>query len=375
MAIDIGKEINYGVKKDAKTLFHKKQSQRGDKPVRLKEMMFFFSQLSLMLDVGSSLTESLGVIGKQTKNRHFSDVLKGLLDHVEEGRQLSEAMSHYPRTFQPVITNMIHAGEAGGFLKEIIDRVIEIQEKRKALMVQLKTAMTYPAVLFVLGLVVVFFVLLGVLPKFMMFFEGKEHILPPTTRILIGLSRFLKDDWIQCLAGGIGLLVAFRVLLKSDTAGGMIDYLMIVVPPVSIIANKVYTCQLLRTLGHLMESHVPLVDALEITKKTCGNRYYQRFIDRIRTNIEEGGNFSTPFQTNRYILDSVKQMVTVGEESGNLSVVMLRLAKFYDDEVSQELKRASSLIEPLALIVMGGVIGLIVSSVILPMFRLASAIH
>lgn len=345
------------------------------RPVKSSELLFFSSQLSLMLEIETPLNLSLRSIRDQTENKYLREVIDSMIMDIEGGSQLSEAMKKQPRVFDPVFVSMIKAGESGGFLKEILDRMVELQEKRQALITSLRTALTYPAVLCVVSILVVFYVIIGVLPKFTAFFRGKEEVLPVTTRFLMASSVFLKSYWWAVVIILLTFIISFLYLKRTDSGKKAIDYLTINFPLISRLATKIYTCQLLRTLGHLMDSHVPLLEALEVTKGTIGNRFFRQLIDRISAHVSEGGKFSQPFSDYPYALESVKQMVATGEEAGNLSKVMLRLAKFYDDEVDRDLKILSSMIEPVALIVMGVVIGLIVSSVVLPLFRLAHVMH
>jgi type II secretory pathway component PulF len=343
--------------------------------VKPKEAIFFTSQLALMLEVGTPLINGLAALGKQTKNPAFKEVIHALHRDIEEGQQLSDAMRRHPRVFNHVYVSMIKAGETGGFLKEILERLAEMQEKRLALIAQLRSTLTYPAILCLVGLLVVIFVLVGVLPKFSTFFAGKEKILPVSTRFLMALSASLRAYWWAYIITAMGLIIGAKLWKDSEPGQTMIDRVCVSAPILARLYNKIYTCQLLRTLGHLMQSQVPLLEALEVTRSTIKNRYFRRFIDKITDHVEKGGRFAQPFTTYPYVLDSVKQMVATGEEVGNLPRVMLRLAEYYDIEVDRELKNIASLIEPLALILLGGVVGVIVGSVILPLFRLAHAIH
>ncbi|KPK21301.1 MAG: hypothetical protein AMK69_22075 [Nitrospira bacterium SG8_3] len=348
---------------------------RFRRKVTARGRIFFMSQLSLTLEIGMPLKKALGAIAEQTHDAVFKDVMQTMLRDIEEGRQLSDAMKRHPRVFDQVYVSMIKAGETGGFLKDIVDRIVEMQEKRQALIAQIRSALTYPAILCVLGVLVVVFVLVGVLPKFTQFFEGKEHILPLTTRSLMALSASLQGYWWAYLVGAVGLVVGLTRWKDSAPGRALIDRLFVSGPILSGLFNKIYTCQMLRTLGHLMASKVPLLEALDVTRGTIKNRYFSRFVTDIMTHVEQGGKFSQPFVSYPYMMESVKQMVATGEEAGRLPPVMLRLAEFYDQEVDQEMKTLSSMIEPLGLIVMGAVVGLIVSSVILPLFKLAQALH
>ncbi len=349
--------------------------QRFLNPIKPTEVLFFASQLSLMLEIGTSLNIALKTIKDQTENPAFEDLIQAMLQDVEEGRQLSDAMGKHPRVFSNMFTSMVKAGETGGFLQEILDRIVDMQERRQALKTELRSALTYPAVLCIVALLVIVFILVYVLPKFTSFFAGKESVLPFTTRALMILSASLKAYWWVYVISTIGLLIGLKLFKESKTGKTLIDRLFVSAPVVSKLSNKINTCQFLRTLGNLMESHVPLLEALEVTRDTIANVFFRNFVDKIVGHVREGGKFSRPFADYPYTLKSVKQMVATGEEAGNLPKVMLRLAAFYDTEVEQELKTFAAMIEPMALIVMGGVIGLIVSSVILPLFKLSQVVQ
>lgn len=344
-------------------------------PVKSTELLFFTSQLSLMLEIETPLNTALKALKDQTENRTFNGVLGSAIKDIEEGRQLSFALKKHPRIFSNIFTSLVAAGESGGFLKDILDRNVEILEKRQALVTQLKSALTYPLVLCAVSVLVVIFIMVSILPKFSAFFKGKESVLPATTRFFMATSALLREYWWLFILSGIVFIIGI-VLFKESKRGKIIkDWMLVNFPLVSGLMNKIYTCQFLRTLGHLMESHVPLLEALEVTRGTMNNRYFRQLISQISTHVQEGGKFSQPFAGYPYAPASVKQMVATGEEAGSLSKVMLRLSEFYDTEVDKELKTFSALIEPAALIIMGVVIGLIVSSIILPLFRLAHVLQ
>ena len=343
--------------------------------VKASELIFFTSQISLLLEVGTPLGAALKVLGNQTRNPALREVILAMHRDIEEGKQFSEAMRRHPSVFGHVFVSMVKAGETGGFLQKILNRLVEMQEKRQALIAQMRTTLTYPVVLCVLCVLVVVFILVWVLPKFTAFFAGKEAILPFTTRFLMALSDSMRSyGWAYALSAA-GLAVGLKIFFNSEAGKTLVDRVSLRGPVISRLCNKIYTCQLLRTLGYLMESRVPLLEALEVNRPTIGNRYYRRFIDQIAKEVRQGGRFAQPFAASPYVLDSVKQMIATGEEAGNLPKVMIRLADFYDTEVDRELKTIASLIEPAALIALGGVVGLIVSSVILPLFKLGQAMH
>jgi len=344
-------------------------------PVKPGELIFFTSQLSLMLEIGTPLNSALKAIGNQTENVTFKAVIQAMFLDIEEGRQLSYAMRQHPKVFDNTFVGMIRGGESGGFLTNILDRLVEAQEKRQALKTQLRTALTYPTFLSIIGFFVIVFIMVSVLPKFTAFFEGKESILPFTTRFLMTMSASIREYWwvyILCIAG---LVISLKFFKESKAGRILIDRFFVSAPLIAGLSNKIYTCDLLRTLGNLMESHVPLLEALEVTRGSIRNQYFRDFVNQIMEHVRQGGRFSQPFATYPYILETVKQMVATGEEAGNLPKVMLRLARFYDTEVDQELKTLSALIEPIALIVMGVVVAVIVSSIILPLFKLSQMLH
>jgi type II secretory pathway component PulF len=251
---------------------------------------------------------------------------------------------------------------------------VELQEKREALKTQVRAALTYPIILAVVSAFVIVFVLTGVLPKFMPLFEGKESMLPMSTRFLMASSQSLRNFWWAWALGIVGVIAAGTAGLRSPAGHGLRDRLAVSFPVAGRLTNKVLTGQLLRTLGHLLESHVALVDALKVTRLTLHNRFYRSLVDQVEQVVEGGGRLSQAFLAFTYMPATVRQMIATGEDAGNVYPVMLRLAQHYDREIEQELKRVASLIEPIALIVLGGVVGLIVASVILPLFKMAHAI-
>ena len=364
-----------GVQRGAIARWWERAPSAFRRSVKTGERIFFTSQLSLMLEIGTPLAQALGAIAEQTENPAFKEILQTMLRDIQEGRQLSDAMMRHPQVFSPIFTSMVRAGETGGFLKNILDSMVEMEEKRQALISQLRSTLTYPAVLCFFAVAVVIFVVVAILPKFAVLFEGKDQLLPLSTRFLMMMSASLRGYWWAYVAGLTGMVTGFIVWLKSGMGLAVIDWLLVSTPLVSRIANKAYTCSLLRTLGHLMESQVPLIEALEVTGRTFGNRFYRQFIEQIGEHVRQGGRFAQPFAGNPYILESVKQMLQTGEEVGNLPKVMLRLAEFYDKEIDRELKTVAAMIEPVALIVLGTVVGLIVASIILPIFKLAGAVR
>lgn len=344
----------------------------GRQVVKSSEQVFFFSQLSLMIEIGTSLTGGLQALAEQSRNPAFKVILFAMLKDLQEGRQLSDAMMRYPHVFNRVYVSLAKAGEAGGFLKNSLDSIVIMIERRQALISQLRATLTYPVILCATALAVVIFVLVGILPKFMVLFEGKESLLPPTTRVLMALSTSIRRYWWAYLMGSGASVFMISAFFQSSQGQALKDRFLVSTPMIAPTFNKILTCQLLRTLGNLMESQVPLIEALDITRTTFANRHFAAFVEKIREHVHGGGTLSRIFASNPYVMETVKQMVATGEEVGKLPKVMLRLAEFYDTEIQNDLRTISSLVEPAALVIIGAIIGMLVSSVILPIFRIAS---
>lgn len=342
--------------------------------VSAKDLSYFTSQLSLMLEVGTALTNAVSTLERQTANPILRAVLRELAEDMEGGQSLSASLSRHPTVFDGVFVSMVRAGETGGYLHDALDRVVEMREKREALLAQVRAALTYPIVLAVMSGFVVIFIVTGVLPKFMPMFAGKESILPVSTRMLMAMSQSIRSYWWVWILSLAGLGAGATAALRSPPGQWLRDKLALTLPVVGPLTNKVLTGQLLRTLGHLLESHVALLDALQVTRMTLKNRFYRRLVERVDEVVQGGGRLAQAFQGFAYMPPTVHQMIATGEESGNLYPVMLRLARHYDQEIEQELKRVAALIEPLALIILGAIVGVIVASVILPLFKMAHAI-
>ncbi len=339
-----------------------------------RDLIYFTSQLSLMLEVGTSLTDATSALEKQTENAVLRQTLREVGNDMQAGQSFSAALARHPAVFDGVFVSMVRAGETGGYFQNALDRIVEMREKREALLAQVRTALAYPIILTVVATFVIIFILTGVLPKFMPLFAGKEEILPASTRFLMGMSLAIGKYWWAMLPGLAAAVFAIGMLLRTGPGRLFKDKMSVSLPVVGPLTNKILTSQLLRTLGHLLESHVTLLDALKVTRMTLQNQFYVRLIDRVERVVQGGGRLSQAFLGFSHIPPSVRQMLATGEESGNMYKVMLRLAQHYDQEIEQSLKRAAALIEPIALIVLGGIVGVIVASVILPLFKMAHAI-
>ncbi len=343
--------------------------------ISAQDQIFFTNQLSLMLEIGTPLNQSLSVIATQIKNKKFKKVIMNLLEEVEDGKMLSHALRKYPQVFSPEYVSLVNAGENSGHLREMLDRAMELQEKREGFITSLKGAMTYPIVLCIVTIGVVIFMLAFVFPRFTVLFEGIEEVLPPTTKFLMAMSQFLRGYWYL-----FPFLIAItwwglREFLKTEKGRLSVDKLKVSLPPLSGIYIKIYLSQFMRTLGFLIQSNVPLMEALQITQRGASNLLFSKFIGRLTQNVEAGKGIAPAFMEAPFIPETVRQMVRTGEESQKVDRVMLRLSDYYESEIEAQIKKFTIIVEPLLLILMGIVVGVIVISLILPIFKLSKVVH
>jgi type II secretory pathway component PulF len=340
-----------------------------------KDRIFLFSQLALMLGTGTPLNRSLIAIKPQIKSPFFKGIVEDLITDIEGGKSFSAAMAKYEKEFSPITINMIKAGEISGSLETMLSQA-ELYEKKKAeFKAMIKRAMTYPLLLMALSLCVIVFVLTFVFPKFADLFADVWEILPASTKILMGVSNFTLEYWYLLIIALI--LVAFTCWssLKSKKVIALLDKIKIKTPLIGTIFIMAYTSQMLRTLGFLINGGVPLLDGLNTTRETIRNTLYQSFVDKIIKSAKDGQGVSAAFLQTDFLPETVKQVIKTGEDSGKLDFVMIRLSDYYDGEMEKQLKLLSTIIEPLALLIMGVVVGFIVMSIVLPIFKLSRAIH
>lgn len=340
-----------------------------------KERIFLFSQLALMLETGTPLNRSLAAIKPQIKSPFFRGVVEDLIAEIEGGKSFSAAMTKYEKEFSPITINMMKAGEMSGSLEKMLSQA-ELYEKKKAeFRAMIKRAMTYPILLLVLSIGVTIFVITFVFPKFATLFADIWEILPASTKILMALSKFTLAYWYLLIVGFVGMLAFVWTIIKSKRAAPVIDRIKIKTPLVGKLFIMAYTSQMLRTLGFLISGGVPLLDGLATTRETVRNLLYQGFIDTIIQSAKDGKGIAHAFLQTDFLPETVKQVIKTGEDSGKLDFVMIRLSDYYDNEMEKQFKLLSTIIEPLALLIMGVVVGFIVMSIVLPIFKLSKAIH
>jgi type II secretory pathway component PulF len=342
--------------------------------LRSSDRMFFTEQLALLLETGSSLHTALQALENESQNAALNAVIEALLSDISEGRSFSEALSRHEDFFPRTYTNLVAAGERGGFLHQILAQLLRLEEKQAKTRSMLVSAFSYPAFLLVFSIAVVIFVLVYVFPKFADLFVAIQDQLPWTTLALMSVSDILRSYWWACLAGLGAGLAAFRQWLLSESGGIFMDGLKLNLPGVRMLFLRLYLTRFMRVMGLSLNNGVTVVDALVSASDVVGNRVFDQFLHDVKLKVQQGSGFASGFNQAAFIPPVVKQMVSTGDESGKLGLVMERLADHYERELESQLNRLGRLVEPAMLLIMGVAVGLIVSSLILPIFKLSRAV-
>ncbi|MEK6646649.1 MAG: type II secretion system F family protein [Candidatus Firestonebacteria bacterium] len=345
-----------------------------------KDLSVFSRQFATMINAGLPVLQSLNIIVEQLENPGLKQVIAKIRDDIAGGSTLSDSFAKHPTIFNPLYVYMIKAGESAGILDAILERLSGYLEKADALKRKVKSAMVYPAVVSSIAIAVVFFLLVGVIPTFKDVFSSFGAELPLPTKILLGISEFLtpsKSNAIFYLIF-IGLVISGFIALsrfrKTKKGGLMWDGLMLKMPVFGMLLRKVAIARFARTLGTLIKSGVPILEALEIVARTAGNMVIEEAVMKARNSIREGENISTPLKASGIFPPMVSQMISVGEETGAIDEMLIKSADFYDDEVDTAVVGLTAMIEPLLMAFMGATIGAIVVAMFMPMFELGSLV-
>jgi type IV pilus assembly protein PilC len=345
---------------------------KTDKTVSPKNLAVFVRQFSVMIDAGLPLVQCLDILGNQEEDKNFAEVILQTRTAVEGGAALADAMRRYPKTFDPLFTNMIAAGEAGGILDTILKRLATYIEKAVKLKGQVKSAMIYPIAVIVIAALVVGVILWKVIPTFAAMFEGLGAELPLPTRIVIALSNNLVR-FAPFVIPAIGLgLYAFKQYYKTNGGRHSVDRVVLKMPVLGILMRKIAVARFCRTLSTLIASGVPILDGLEITAKTSGNAIVEDAIMETRKSIERGETISAPLREQGVFPSMVTQMISVGEATGALDAMLAKIADFYEEEVDVAVAGLLTLLEPLMIAFLGVVVGGIVIAMYMPIFDMIS---
>jgi len=341
--------------------------------VTKKDLMVFTRQFSTMIDAGLPLVQGLTILAEQSENPTFKAVLKEITKDVEGGSTLAEAMKKHSKIFDTLFVNLVAAGEMGGMLDTILRRLAQFIEKAEKLKSQIKGAMTYPIVVMAIAVIVIAVILVFVIPVFEDMFKSFGSALPTPTQIVVNMSRFLKSNIHWVIIALIALIYGFK--RYRDTAAGkkVTDSLFLKLPVFGDLLKKTAVARFTRTLGTMISSGVPILDALEIVAKTAGNVVIEEIIYEVRGSIAEGQTIAEPLSENDIFPGMVIQMIAVGEATGALDSMLEKIADFYDEEVDAAVAALTSMLEPLLMVFLGGSIGGLVIAMYLPIFEMASA--
>lgn len=342
------------------------------KKVDEQALTVFSRQFATMINAGLAMVRCLDILSEQTEDKKLQSTLDQVRKDVEGGQTLSAALARHPQVFSTLYISMVKAGEMGGVLDEVLERLAGFMEKDFSLKKKVKSALTYPVVILVMALGIVFFLVTYILPTFVELFKGMNLKLPLPTKILIAITEGARNPMIVVPA--FGLLIGAAVLLgryiNTPVGRKQYDLLKLNIPVFGLLTKKVAISRFCRTLGTLLSSGVPIMQALEIVGKASGNEIIAMTVTKVRESIREGESIASPLGASGLFPPMVTQMVAVGEETGNLDAMLGKIADFYDTEVEYLLASLTSMLEPIMIVGMGGIVGFIVISVFLPLYQL-----
>lgn len=339
-----------------------------------KEVVIFSRQLSTLVSAGVPIVQGLNILEAQAESPGFKYVVGALRADIEAGLSIADAMGKHPQAFTELYVAMIKAGEVGGILDTILERLSGFLESAEQLRAKVKSALMYPTVVFSAAGIITIFLIVFVIPIFKDIFSGFGAELPFLTRVIIGISDFLRAKILYLLpAVGLGVWL-FKKWMKTPKGQYTVDEISLKLPVFGILLKKVAIAKFSRTLGTLIKSGVPILQGLETVAKTAGNKVIEKAIDASRDSIKEGGRISDPLKKAGIFPPMVIQMISVGEETGGLDTMLNKIADFYDQEVDTAVKGLTSMIEPIIIIVLGFVVGTIVIAMFMPMFALGDMV-
>ncbi len=348
---------------------------RIPRKVNQQKVALFTRQFSVMLDAGLPLVQCLEILGEQQEHPAFGAMITKIRSDVEGGASLAEAMRRQPKAFDNLYVNMVAAGEAGGILDVILQRLSVYLEKAVKLKNQVKSAMMYPVTVILIAVGVVWIILWKVIPVFAQLFAGLGGELPALTQWVVSLSNFVASYSLLILAALVGVFFAIRAYHRTDKGRRVLDGLLLRIPILGEILRKISVARFCRTLSTLTSSGVPILDGLEITAKTAGNSIIEDAIMLTRRSVEEGKTLSGPLGETKVFPPMVVQMINVGEQTGALDQMLSKIADFYEDEVDTAVAGMVKLLEPIMIVVLGAIIGTIVAAMYLPLYTILGQIQ
>lgn len=342
--------------------------------VKSKDLVVFTRQLSTMISAGVPLNRALNTLQTQAENKYFKTVIGAVAKDIEGGQPLGEAFAKHPRVFSEVYINMVKAGETGGILDEILKRLAAQVEKDATIRKKIKSAMAYPTVIMGITVIAFFGIMIFVIPKLGAIIKdlgGPDAKLPVYTQAMLGLSDFMRSNFIILLIIGIALVYGFRRYVKTPAGKYRLHAALLRMPILRTIIIKIAVARFARTFASLMSAGVGVLDALEVTGGAIGNKVIEKELKEAAKAVKNGKPLSEPISASQHFPPIVAQMLAVGEETGQIDTILVKVADFYEEEVDAVIDGLSSLIEPLMIIVLGGMVGMIAASVMGPIASLS----
>jgi len=344
--------------------------------VKLKDVSIFARQFATMINAGLSLTKCLSILAQQTESSGLRDVINQVARDVEAGQSLSDSMAKHPKVFPPIFINMVRAGETGGVLDEVLLRVADHFERDLALKAKIKSAMTYPVAMGFLVLLILAAMMIFVVPTFESMFASLGGELPAMTQLLVNASNFVAGiGGIATVVGAVVLYFAFKFWVGTDSGRLVWDSVKLRAPVFGQLVRKLSLAKFTRTFGTLVSAGVPILSALDIVADTSGNAVVARAVKKARSAIKEGETIAKPLSESPVFPSMLVQMISVGEETGALDAMLNKIADFYDEEVSTAVEGLTSLIEPLMMASLGGIVGGMVVALYMPMFQVITLVQ
>jgi len=344
------------------------------KKVKEKEIVIFCRIFSTMINAGLPLIQCLELLAQQEQNKTFAKVIRSIKEDIEGGSTLSDALKKHPQIYDELFVNLVSAGESGGILDVILQRLSNYMEKAMKLKSKVKGAMTYPASVLVISIAVVALLLVKVIPVFKKMFEGFGSELPGPTQFLINVSEVAQKYFLVAIVAVAVAVYAFRRFYKTEKGTLLIDDLILKAPVFGPLLKKVAVARFSRTMSTMMASGVPILEGLAIVSKTAGNKIIENALMRVRKSISEGKTIAEPLTETGIFPPMVVQMIAVGEATGALDTMLGKIADFYDDEVDAAVDAMTALLEPFMMVFLGGVVGGMIIAMYLPIFKMASVV-
>ena len=342
--------------------------------ITTKDLVVFTRQFATMIDAGLPLVQCLDILGRQQDNKTFKGILVNVKEAVESGSTFADALKKHPKAFDDLYVNLVAAGEVGGILDTILNRLAAYIEKALKLKKQVKSAMTYPTTIIGIAVLVIAVILVFVIPAFEKMFADFGGSLPMPTQIVINMSNFIQKYILVIIAGIFFTIWGVKRIYRTKAGRAAIDKWALKVPVFGILIRKVAVAKFTRTLGTMISSGVPILDGLDIVAKTAGNKTVETAIYKVRQSISEGKTIAEPLEESGVFPPMVCQMIAVGEQSGAIDTMLNKIADFYDDEVDDAVSNLTAMMEPLLMLFLGTTVGGLVIAMYLPIFKLAGTV-